>query len=325
MRRWSIVILLLLLVYLATGFYVVKGNEQVVVRRFGRIVTRDGGTVRLQSSGLHYDLPWPFSQLNRVNLNEVRTLSIGSVEQDDVDATAFLETVDGRERSQFLTGDKNVLNVQINVQYRISASGVREFLFDSESAERHLRYLVEAAAVDLIGRSGVDFVHPLGLGELRELLTRQVRRLVEQHQLGIEVEEVTIAGVAPPIRVKADFLDVSNARADREQYINAARAYQEQREAAGWAEDQRIQDGAEIFATRTTEEARGKADSFVKLIDQFEADEAEGIQSYVQARQMALQRRYVETMEEIFSNVAGKVFLDSGKPIDLTIFRDPKE
>ncbi len=318
-------IAVLLVVYLGSGFYIVQGNQNAVVRRFGRLVRTETGHASLRSSGLHYDLPWPLVKIDRVNLNEVRTLRIGSAEVEDVDGTEFLQSIGTAGQSQFLTGDKNILNLQIIVQYRVSEANVAGFLFGSQSAERRLELLAESTAADLVSRSGVDFVHPLGLGQLREMLTDRTRELAGEHRLGIDVEEVSISAVYPPVRVKAAFLDVSNARADKQKYINAARAYAEQRRAAARGEEQQILDTAGIYRQQTVEAARGASDSFTKIIEQFKRDEQQGIQSYAQARQMALGRRYIDAMEEILPGVAGKVFLDSGKPVDLTIFRDPKE
>ena len=325
MKRFALVIAGLLTLYLSSGFYIVKGNEKALVRRFGKVLSTKYGGVRLRGSGLHYELPWPWATINRVNLNEVRMLTVGSAEFDDFTDTGFLQAAGLNSRSQFLTGDKNILNLQISVQYHISEQHVVDFLFASKFAEQHLEFLVESSAADLISRSGVDFVHPLGLGELRNMLTVRVRQLAAEHRLGIEVEDVTINAVYPPVRVKKDFLDVSDARADKQKYINAALVYEEQRLATARAESQKIIDEAEIYRQQSVEAARGKADSFTIIVNQFQLEQRHGIQTYAAARQMAMRRLYLETMEEVFRKVAGKVWLDSGKSTDLTIFRDTKQ
>ena len=325
MKRWSGLIVLLLFGYLLSGFYVVRGNEKAVVRRFGRVRSTDDGRVMLYGSGLHYELPSPLAVVDRVNLNEIHTVTIGITETQPASAMPLLDQAVSVNRSQFLTGDQNILHVQLGLQYRVSEEGIRDYLFASESADRRLALLVESAAVDLIAQSGVDFVHPLGLGELREMLTRRTRELADEHRLGLDVEEVAINAVYPPVRVKAYFLDVSNARADKDKYINAAHAYAEQQTAAARADSQKTLDGAEIFRQRTVESARGAADSFTKLVERFRQEEQQGIQTYESARQMAMQRQYLDTMEGVLRRVASKVLLDSGKEVDLTIFRDPTE
>jgi membrane protease subunit HflK len=325
MKKRRLGIMLFLLPYLLTGFYIVRGNEKGVVQRFGKVRRFPVGTVDLIGSGLHYDFPWPFSTVTRVNLNEVHTLVIGLAKSENVEESSFLQAVDDVAGSQFLTGDKNILNLQISVQYRISRLNAYEYLFGSESPEEHLRFLVESNSADLISRSGVDFVHPLELGRLRELLTMQVRQLTGQHRLGIEVEEVTISSVYPPVRVKADFVDVSNARADREKYIYVANAYAVQSREEARAQSQLIHDEAEIFRGQRVEAAKGSAYSFIQIVKQFQETASQDVTAGTTFRRIAMQRLYLDSIEEILRNVKSKVLLESGKPVDLTIFQNSQQ
>jgi membrane protease subunit HflK len=325
MNRRAFAAVCALAAYCATGLFIIQGNERGIVRRFGQVVTNPDGGPDLLVGGLHYDLPWPFSRVDRVNLNEVRTLTLGSVELDETESSGFLRSANAINRAQFLTGDKNILNIQLGVQYRVSENHVFDYLYSSESPEAHLALTVESTAADLIAASGVDFVHPIGLSELRERLTTRTRELVAKHRLGVEIDEVAINAVYPPITVKPFFLDVSNARADKENHIHAARAYAEQKRAASEAEQKQIIDAAETYGREIVELAEGEAESFTRLIVELKRQEAEGIQSYADARRMALKRRYLDTMEDVLAKVAGKVFLDSGQQVDLTIFRDPKQ
>ena len=209
MRRFWIIASVLLAGYLVTGFYVVRGNEKVAVHRFGRVVRTAEGRVSLAGSGLHYALPWPCSAIERINLNEVRTLSIGMAEIAEPGAGGFLRSLDSENQSQFLTGDKNILHLQINTQYRLAEPMVDDFLFRSAAPEQHLERIVEGVATELIARSGVDFVHPLGQVELNALLTLGVRRIADEQRLGLDVDDVAINAVYPPILVKSYFLDVT--------------------------------------------------------------------------------------------------------------------
>ena len=210
-----VLITVFLVPYLLTGFFVVRGDEAAVVRRFGAVVRNASGEVRLWPSGWHYDWPWPWASVDRVNLNAVRTLSIGNLESDEPAQSGFLRSVDPARQAQFLSGDKNILLVQISVSYRVSESAVDDFLFAAVSPERRLRTLAESVLADAMLHSGVDFVHTLGRNELRERMTSQLQRLARDQRLGLTVDDVTIGNVAPPLRVKAEFLDVMNARADK--------------------------------------------------------------------------------------------------------------
>ncbi len=319
------VLLTLLLAYLATGFYVVSGNQVAAVRRFGRALRNDDGSLALKPSGLFYDLPWPFSQIDRINLHETRTLAVAANEVVSPQSSSLLADLDSELQSQFLTGDRNILHVTIRVDYRVSESQVSEFLYGSESAERRLQSFAESILAELVLQSGVDFVHTFGRTQLREQLILRLRDAAREGLLGVEIDDVAIDDVAPPIRVKADFLDVLNARADRETYIHKARAYAQTRQSEAQADASKLADEASIDRDEQLADARSQADRFENIIARFERDEQLGVQRKDASRKMAMQRLYVETARDVFRRVAGKVFLDSGKEVDLTIFRDPKE
>jgi membrane protease subunit HflK len=324
MKQAIVLLLAACALYVAAGFYVVRGNEKAAVRIFGCAKRTPDGGLRLETGGLHYTLPWPFSQIARVNLNEIRTLSVGVTETDDVEAGGFLRSLEAANQSQFLTGDQNILHLQVNAQYHVSEQAADDFLFRSVAPEKELEGIVASVATDLISQSGVDFVQPLGQVELNGLLTTGVRRLVEAQRLGLEIDDVAINAVYPPILVKAYFLDVTNARADKVNFINAANAYSEQRRASATAEARRTLDEAASYCQQTVESARGRADSFARMLEQFREEERSGVQSYVEARRMALDRNYLETMREVLKTVSSKVLLDSKEPADLTIFSRPE-
>jgi membrane protease subunit HflK len=308
----------LALVYLASGLYVVKGNEQALVRRFGK------ARLPLVGSGLRYDLPWPFAQIDRVNLHEVRTISIGipvgdAAPQVSLRGDAGLIKETGLDRqAEFLTGDKNILNLHVNVPYQIVDPYL--FAFGSESPETGLKLLAESVVTDVIARSGVDFVHPLGLHELREVLTKTLREAAERQQWGIAVEDATIVGVFPPVEVKASFLDVSNARAEKDRIINEQHTQAEKLLADARAAARQRHDQAETERHTRVEAARGSADRFLRIVAQFKQESRTGGQSYESARRMALQRMYIATLEEILPKLSRKTILDSEKPIDFTVF-----
>ena len=134
---------------------------------------------------------------------------------------------------------------------------------------QRLELLASSVLADVVLRSGVDFVHTLGHNEIRRAVLSRLTELDDNNSLVVELEDVTIVSVAPPIRVKADFVDVMNARADRETYVNRARDYESQRESAGSAEATTLKNEARTYAQRKVDLAAAEAESFNRLIDQF--------------------------------------------------------
>jgi modulator of FtsH protease HflK len=311
------------LAWLVTGVYVVGTDEVAVVRVFGNAQRDEAGNIELKPSGLYFHLPWPLTSIDRVRINESRTLVVGTPEIDNLDSSEFLAQIDPARQSELLSGDKNILNVQINLQYRISRERIDEWLFQSTVGEQRLRLLAGSVLADVVMRCGVDFVHTLGHAEIRRQVLARIRELSHSAKLGVEVDDVTVASVTPPVRVKSEFVDVMNARADRETYIQRARAYGEQKKADADATRRQTQDQATAYARQTTEAARAEATSFDRLIQELELAAATGPMSYEQVRQMALRRQYVDTISDVYRRVAGKVLLDSGQPVDLTIHRNP--
>jgi len=298
-----------LLVYLASGVHIIPANEQAVVRRFGRVIQSP------LSSGLHVDLPWPLARIDRVNFNEIRTLSLGDLEAD----SSFLQPTSAARPLSYLTGDKNLLLLRITVQYRISRDQVGEWLYGSISPLERLQGLVETTVADLVSRSGVDFVHTQGLAELNNRLLRDVREQADAQRIGCEVEQVTVDRADPPARVKADFLDVSNARADMSRSIQDARTYAEQKLAESQADAGRSIDAAERDSRSKVSAAKGSADRFTTLIGQIRRDAQTSDRTYADARQLTVNRLTIESLRDALSKSKLKVVLDGKRPVDLTL------
>lgn len=322
---WCIAFVVLGIVWGCSGIFVVGADEAAVVRVLGRAERTANGIVLLRNSGLYFHWPWPMTRVDRVRINEVRTVTVGASELGELaEGQPFLQAFDSSQQSQLLSGDKNILNVQLNVSYRIASDRVDDWLFGSSAGERRLELLASSVLADVVLRSGVDFVHTLGHNEVRQAVFLRLEELVRANSLGVEIEDVTIASVAPPIRVKADFVDVMNARADRETYVNRARDYESQRESAANAESAKLQDEARSYARRKVDLARAEAESFGWLIDQLVEASENGPSSYATVRQMALRREFIDTLEEVLQKVDAKVLLDSGKQVDITLHRNPK-
>lgn len=324
MPRYLKLLFAAVLLWLLTGVYIVGGNERGVVRRFGRAVTNAEGGLVLKRNGLHYDWPWPFSQVDRVNLNEIRTLKIPLKSSEPIPETQLLGETPSSEPA-FLTGDKNLLNVFLAVQYRVDETEVEAFLYGSMGLENRLTCLAETTTANLLAESGVDYVQVSGLAEWRRELTRRLQNDADQQHLGVIIEDVSLDEISPPIQVKADFLDVANARAEREQYIQAALSAAEQRRQAAKAQAREIRDTAQSQARKTRQSAKGSAARFVQMIQPFQTNPDSPESPHRQlARRLAMERYYHQSLAEILQRIKSQVFLDTGQPVDLTILGSPK-
>src|SRR5258708_12999407 len=179
----------LLAAYLASGFYIVRGNEQAIVRRFGR------ADQALLAGGLHFDLPWPFVSLERVNRHELRTLTIGITTGEALEEAGFLRNINLDRQGEFLTGDKNIINIQASVHYAIATP--HDYFFGCQAPDTGLKLLAESLVAEKVAQSSVDYIHPLGLKELQALLTQALREAVDRQAWGGAVASSTPAGMPP--------------------------------------------------------------------------------------------------------------------------------
>lgn len=320
MRRAGICSGALLALYLATGLYVVRGNEQVLIRRFGK------ADQALVAGGLHFDLPWPLATIERVNVHELRTLSVGIAAVEAFDGAGFLLIADrdrpGLDRAgEFLTGDKNILNLQVNVHYAVNDP--HRYLFGCKSPQTGLKLLAESLVAQSVAQSSVDYVHPLGLNELQGLLTQAARRAVEREPWGLVVDRVTIAGVLPPVEVKAAFLDVSNARAERDRVVSQEYSRAEKLMAASRATAGQLADRAQADRLTRVESARGSADRFVRIVEQFRREASSDGATYDDVRRATMQRLWAGALDELLPKLARKILIDPSQPVDLMLFNPP--
>lgn len=302
--------------WLASSVYIVAGDQRAVVLRCGKLVSDNGRPV-VKQSGLHFDWPWPFSRVRQVNVHEVRNLTIHPAAERSVSSDRLLDVLNDDHSTTYLTGDKNILHLEISVQYHVDETAISDFLFHHRDGEARLTRLLDRVTSDVLAECGVDYVHPLGLAELRVKLTQRMRVEAEKQRMGIAIDEVAVNDVAPPIAVKAAFLDVVNARTEKQNTIAVARAYAEQATTDAAANARAIVDAARGERERIVEAARGRAARFTQLVQELRSAESGNRKDN---RRFAMERYYWESMKKILSNVKAKVLLEGDDPADVSVF-----
>lgn len=299
--------------YVASGLYLVRGNELALVRWCGK------AQPKMVAAGLHFGWPWPFARVERINLNQMRTFGFGVSGGDEVEDTDFLRPVAASREGEYLTGDKNILHLLVSVQYRVVDP--HAFLLRQEAPQRHLKYLTQTRIAQAVGASGVDYVHPLGLNELRQIVTIAVRDSVERLQLGILVEDVAISEVRPPLQVKHAFLDVANARSEKERLISEAQSAAEHALLQAQSAGQQHLDQATTQSFREHSVARNEAQRFLALLQQIEESAQAGGQTMLAAKRATQQRMYLTVLEELLPRLRDQIVIGEGQPIDLLLPR----
>lgn len=281
LRRFGPVLgVVLLIALVVTGVYSVGPGEQGVVRRFGR-------EHRTVLPGLHYAVPLVES-VDVVNLEEVRRVEVG-----------FNGEVQINEEALMLTGDENIVEVQMVVQYRVADP--TKYLFRLRDPERTLHIAAQVALRSVVGRTNIDDVMTTGRPQVQAATRELMQLLMDDYEGGLEITEVKLDAVDAPDEVKDAFNAVTRAREDKEKLVNEARGYFEDKVPRARGEAQSIVRGAEAYREERVLHAQGDADKFEAMLAE-----------YQKAKGVTRQRLYLETMERVLAPIKGKIIIDQG-------------
>ena len=274
MRRWLGAALLVMVgAYGATGFYVVNTDEQAVVRRFGAIAARVG-------PGMHYRLPWPVDQVNVVRTTSVMKTGVG------------FGLVEGGQvvGMELLTGDTNILNIALVLQYVIRSPA--DFLFRIEDPNTLIGNLAETVLTETVVGMAVDDVLTTGRLALQERVKTETQAMLDRYASGIQLTSSNIMAITLDPSVAVAFQEVTDAMADREKSRNEARIYANNLSPKARGEAHALIREAHAYRQQRIAEAQGDTDRFLAL---FEA--------YRTAPEITRARLYLEAMERVLPRI----------------------
>ena len=232
----GLVIGILLIFWLATGFYKVEEAERGVVFRFGEHVE----TVQ---KGLHWHLPIPIERVEKVDVTKVYTIPLNST---------------------MLTQDENIVDILGTVQYQIDSA--EKYLFNVRHPEISLSQVTESALRQSIGHSKMDYVITEGRGEIAIQVRGIIQDIVNNYQTGLTIFKVNIQSAKPPEAVKDAFDDVTQAREDEERFKNEAQAYRNEVLPKARGAAARMREEAAAYKNEVIARAEGEAERFDELL-----------------------------------------------------------
>jgi membrane protease subunit HflK len=285
-KNASLLTAAILLVWLATGVYIVGPGEQGVVLQFGRVTATAG-------PGLNYRLPWPIQEARVVNVEAIQRLEVGFRTSSRQPGAVQVVPVE----SLMLTGDENIVDAQLIVQYRISEP-IR-FLFHLRDPIQTLRAATEVALRSRVGNMTIDDVLTVGRATAQDEARDFLQQLMNSYESGVLVTDVKLQTVDAPEQVKDAFHEVVRAREDREKVINQARGYYEDLIPKARGEAQEILRAAEAYGEERVLKARGDAARFSAVLTE-----------YRKAPAVTRERLHLETVERILTQ-SDKVVMDS--------------
>ncbi len=292
-------VLFLLAAYLASGLSVVQPDEVAVVRRFGAILAEPW------DPGLHWGLPWGIDQLDRIKINQTRTVSVGASSRSQAPLTSAPDpAVD-----DFLTGDLNLVTAEVLVQYRVRDPA--RYLFRTTDLNAFLRASSESALTQSLAGRGIDELLTTGRAEVAEGLTRAIQSRADQDGLGISIVAVRLGRIAPPSAVSPAFADAARARSDRRQAITRAEEYRDRSRSETRAQVREIADLAAGRYDRLVQPALGEAARFRRVF----AEASKNPDAF-------RSRIFLETLAELLPRFRRTVVVSPGQDLDISVFAD---
>ena len=277
------IILVIFLIWMATGFYIVDEGSRGLVLQFGK-------NTEITQPGPRWHIPYPIETVEIVNQEQVRTNEVG------YRSSGAGGTSQELRESLMLTGDENIIDLQFAVQYNLKS--VQDYLFNNRSVDNSVRGAAETAIREVVGKSEMDYVLYEGREEIAIKTKTLMQDILDRYKSGINITSVTMQNAQPPEQVQAAFDDAVKAKQDLERQKNEGQAYANDIVPKARGTASRLIAEANGYKAAIENEAKGNASRFDQILTE-----------YTRAPEVTRNRLFLETQESIMSSVS-KVIVD---------------
>ena len=269
------------LIWLGSGFFIVQEGQQAVVTSFGKYS-------HTADAGFQWRMPYPFQAHETVNVTQLRSKEVGR--------NAVIAAT-GLRDSSMLTQDENIVDIRFTVQYRLKDA--RAFLFENRDPEEAVTLAAESAVREIVGKSKIDSVLYEQRDAIAAELAKSVQGQLDRLKAGIVVVNINVQSVQPPEQVQAAFEDTLKAGQDGDRLKKEGLAYASDVIPKAQGTAARLREEAEGYKSRVVSQADGDAQRFNSVLTE-----------YQKAPSVTRDRLYIDTMQQVYSNVT-KVMVDS--------------
>ncbi|KQV45213.1 HflK protein [Massilia sp. Root335] len=272
---------IVVLIWLASGAFIVQEGQVGIVTTFGRLSHVTG-------AGFNWRWPAPFQAHETVNTAQVQTAEIG-----------YRANVRNKQPSEalMLTGDENIVDVQFSVQYKIKDPVA--WVFNNRDQVETVRDAAETVVRELVGQNKMDTVLYDGRDKLAAQAREAIQRMADRYKLGADIVGVTMQSVQPPDQVAAAFEDAGKAQEERARSRSEAQAFADDILPQAKGRAARLLQDAEAYRASVVSVATGNAARFDKIVAE-----------YAKAPAVTRDRMYIETMQQVLSSTS-KVMIDT--------------
>ena len=291
----GLLIIALILLWGATGFYKVDDKEDAVILTFGKWTKTE------TEGGLHYHLPWPIQTAEQVNITFERRIEIGfkGESQSSNGKTAKSNVKGIPSESLMVTGDENIIDINFVVQWNISDA--KEYLYEIRNPEQTIKKVAESAMREVIGQTKIQEALTEKRVEVAQKTRSLMQDMLDSYSSGIAITAIKLQKIDPPETVIDAFHDVQRARADKERLRNEAEAYRNDIIPKARGEKERLLQEADGYKESVINKSTGDAKRFLSVY-----------KSYASAKDITTKRIYIETMQDVLKN-SNKIIIDSNK------------
>lgn len=273
------IVLIIVAIWLATGFYIVDTGSVGVMQRFGQYV-------ETTQPGPNWHWPFPIEKVTIVNMDEVRRLEVGYRSNGSGGKTKV-----SRE-ALMLTEDENIIELQFAVQYKLK--NAKDYLFNNRSTDDAVMSAAETAIREVVGKNKLDDLLQKGLQDT----SVQMQALLDSYKAGVSITSVSLQSALPPAEVQEAFEDVNRANQDYQRQINEGQAYANALVPKARGRAARLKAESEGYKLKVEKEASGNAERFNRIYAE-----------YIKAPAVTRKRLYIEAQEQILQSVS-KVVID---------------
>ncbi len=275
-------LIILVIIWIASGLYRVLPDEQGVVLRFGKFVNTT-------QPGLNYHFPYPIERALTPKVTKVNRMDIGFRAGSDSGFSSG-GIADVPEESLMLTGDENIVNIDFSVFWVIKDAG--KFLFKIQDPQGTVKAAAETAMREVIAKSKIQPILTEGRSQIEVETQEIIQDILDEYNSGIQITQVQTQKADPPDQVIDAFRDVQAARADMERSKNEAEAYANDVIPRARGEAAKILQAAEAYKKQVVARAEGEASRFISIYTE-----------YALAKEVTQERMYLETMEKVLASI----------------------
>jgi len=277
----KLVVIAVVLLWLASGIYIVEPAEVGVVQRFGAYDRTTG-------PGPHYHIPFPVESVQTPKVSEIQNVEVGfrSVGSKQSGGAQYKAVP---EEALMLTGDDNIVDVQFIVQFQIGDPV--EWLFRIQRPYETVKASAEAAMREVVGNKTIDTALTTGKLEIQNTAKELLQSILDRYNSGVTVVAVQLQDVHAPKDVMDAFKDVASAMEDKNRVINEAESYSNDILPKARGQAATMLNEAQAYKESVVRKAKGEASRFSAILAEYE-----------KAKDITRERMLIEAMEEVFSN-----------------------